>query len=211
MIGQTGTGRPYADISFAPNGTLYGWLIANNSGTAITISLATVNLTTGAGTSLGSPQTPAALPDGGGIAVNASGVIYVAANGHLAAPCSPTLNCSGALWTMNPANGAPTTIGTLTGGPGSAPTFTSLAFSPSGILYGIEGGDGGSSWNLITISLTQGGPNAPTITAVENAASNSASWLPNAGIAQALIFIVQGSNLDRRTFPSRRRRFRALR
>ncbi len=192
VIGPTGTGRPYTDLSFAPNGTLYGWLFGSG---ATTISLASVNLTTGAGTSLGSPQTPVAAPDGGGIAVNASGVIYVAANGHLNAPCSPTLNCSGALWTINPANGAPTTIGTLTGGPGSAPTFTSLTFSPSGILYGIEGGDGGASWNLITISLTQGGPNAPTITAVENAASNIAPGLPNSGIAQGAIFIVQGSNL----------------
>ncbi len=192
VIGPSGTGSPYASIAFAPNGTLYGWLIGSGSPS---ISAATVNLSTGAGTSLGSPQTPSALPDGGGIAVSSSGVIYVAANGHVGGICSPTQSCTGAFWTINPANGAPTTIGTLTGGPGSAPTITSLAFGPSGILYGIEGGDGGGSWNLITISLSQGGPNAPMITAVENAASNIVAGMPDAGIAQGAIFIVHGSNL----------------
>src|SRR5207248_685968 len=126
VIGPTGTGRPYTDIAFAPNGTLYGWLLGSG---ATTISAATINLSTGAGTSLGSPQNPAAVPDGGGLAVNSSGVIYVAANGHVAAPCTPTTNCTGAFWTINPASGAPTTIGTLSGGPGSAPTITALAFS----------------------------------------------------------------------------------
>ena len=192
VIGTSGTGYPYASLAFAPNGTLYGWLIGSGGST---ISAATVNLSNGAGTSLGSPQTPSAAPDGGGIAVNASGVIYVAANGHAGGICSSTQTCSGAFWTINPASGSPTTIGTLTGGPGSAPTITSLAFSPGGILYGIEGGDGGGSWNLITISLSQGGPNAPTITAVENAASNIVAGMPDAGIAQGAIFIVQGSNL----------------
>ncbi len=57
VIGPSGTGSPYASIAFAPNGTLYGWLIGSG---APTISAATVNLTTGAGTSLGSPQTPSA-------------------------------------------------------------------------------------------------------------------------------------------------------
>jgi uncharacterized protein (TIGR03437 family) len=189
VIGPSGTGYPYTNISFAPNGTLYGWLVSSAS--PPTISAATINLGTGAGTSLGSPQTPSGLPDGGGLAVNASGVIYVAANGHAGAPCSPNANCSGALWTINPANGAPTTIGTLTGGPGSAPTITALAFAPSGALYGIEGGDGGASWNLITISV----PPSPGITGVENAASNIVPGLPNAGIAQGSIFIVQGNDL----------------
>ncbi|HEY2861161.1 MAG TPA: hypothetical protein VGJ21_22315 [Terracidiphilus sp.] len=175
VIGGSGTGRPYTDIAFAPNGTLYGWLIGSD---ATTISAVTINLTNGAGASLGSPQTPSALPDGGGLAVSSSGVIYVAANGHVGAPCSPTTTCSGALWTINPASGAPTTVGILTGGP--APTITALAFSPSGILYGIEGGDGGASWNLITINI----PGMPIITTVSNAASNISPALPNGGVAQ---------------------------
>jgi hypothetical protein len=133
VIGASGTGRPYTDIAFAPNGTLYGWLVGSG---ATTISAATVNLTTAAGTSVGSPQTPAALPDGGGLAVSSTGVIYVAANGHVGAPCSPNTAGSGSLWTINPTSGAPTTIGTLNGGPGSAPTITALAFSTGGVPYG---------------------------------------------------------------------------
>jgi len=166
VIGPSGTGFPYASIAFAPNGTLYGWLIGSG---ATTVSAATVNLTTGAGTSLGSPQTPVGLPNAGGLAVGPGGVIYVAANGHAGGVCSPTQSCSGALWAINPANGAPATIGTLTGGPGVAPTITALAFSPiSGVLYGIEGGDGGAGWNLITINMT-----AVQTIVVPNAETNS--------------------------------------
>lgn len=190
VIGGSGDGRPYTDIGFAPDGTLYGWLIDSSGNTA---SVATINLTTGAGTSLGNSQNnPGA--QWAGLAVSSSGVIYVAANGHAGAPCGAA-DCNGALWTMNPNNGAPTTIGTIKGGPGVAPTFTALAFAPSGILYGIEGGLGGSKWNLITISLSAGGANAPTISSLTNAASNISPGFPNAGIAQGAIFVVYGTNL----------------
>ena len=147
VIGPSGDSNPYTDISFAPNGTLYGWLIGSGGTTA---SVAAINLMTGAGTSLGSPQNNVAL-QWAGLAVNSSGVIYVAANGHFDTPCEVT--CDGAFWTINPSTGAPTTIGTLIGGPGSAPTITAQAFSPNGTLYGIEGGFGGASWDLITINL----------------------------------------------------------
>ena len=159
VFGPTGTGYPYTDIAFAPGGKLYGWLV----GSATTISAATINPATGAGTSLGSPQTPIGLPDGGGLAINSSGVIYVAANGHAGGVCSPTVSCSGAFWTIDPFTGAPTTIGALSGGPGSAPTITALAFSPSGVLFGIEGGDGGATWNLITINTVSAGPITYTV------------------------------------------------
>src|SRR6516225_503363 len=43
VIGPSGTGRPYASIAFAPNGTLYGWLIGSDAKTA---SVATINLST---------------------------------------------------------------------------------------------------------------------------------------------------------------------
>ncbi len=199
VIGATGTGRAYTDISFAPNGTLYGWLIGSG---ASTISAATINLTTGAGTSLGSPQTPSGLPDGGGLAVNASGVIYVAANGHAGAPCSPSTSCSGALWTINPANGATTTVATLTGGPGSAPTITALAFSPSGVLYGIEGGDGGATWNLITISVPAAAGGSGNTIVVPNGsatvAGNDDSGLP----ANTFLSIEAQTVIDPDQFPA---------
>lgn len=184
VIGPSGTGYPYASIAFAPNGTLYSWLIGSG---ATTVSAATVNLTTGAGSSLGSPQTPVGLPNAGGIAVSASGVIYVAANGHAGGVCSPTQSCSGAFWAINPANGASTTIGTLTGGPGVAPTITALAFSPiSGVLYGIEGGDGGAGWNLILVNI----PPVPTIV-VPNGLTNLPGKNNTGGVGQYAGQIIQ--------------------
>src|SRR5581483_3231455 len=54
--------------------------------------------------------------------------------------------------------------------------------------YGATGGGGG------------GGNNAPTITDVQNAASNIPSGLPNGGIAQGSLFVVKGSNLGPATF-----------
>src|SRR5579871_25248 len=190
VIGPSGDNHPYTDIGFAPDGKLYGWLIDSTGNTA---RLATIDLTTGAGTSLGNSQ-PNPGTQWAGLAVDASGVIYVAANGHAGAPCGPQ-DCDGALWTMDPNTGAPTTIGTIKGGPGVAPTFTALAFAPSGILYAIEGGFGGTNWNLVTISLTATGANVPTLSSLTNAASNITPGLPNAGIAPGAIFVVYGTNL----------------
>ena len=77
----------------------------------------------------------------------------------------------------------------------SAPTFTALAFAPSGILYAIEGGFGGTKWNLVTLGLTASGGNVPTISSLTNAASSITPGLPNAGIAPGAIFVVYGTNL----------------
>ncbi len=57
--------------------------------------------------------------------------------------------------------------------------------------YGTTGGGGGGGG---------GGANAPTITDVQNAASNIPSVLPNGGIAQGALFVVKGSNLGPATF-----------
>jgi uncharacterized protein (TIGR03437 family) len=50
---------------------------------------------------------------------------------------------------------------------------------------------GGATTGLVSIQVFSG----PTITNIENAASNIAASLPNGGIAQGAIFIVQGINL----------------
>ena len=181
VIGPTGTGYPYTNIAFAPNGTLYGWLVGSGGAT---VSAATINLSTGAGTSLGSPQSPNTLPYNG-LAINSSGVIVVAANGHIGS-CGGS--CSGAFWSINPTDGAPTTIATLSGGPGVAAAICALAFAPTtGVLYGIEGGEGGG-WNLITINVpTQ----IPMITLVANAAGG------NSAIASNTWVEIKGSNLSK--------------
>jgi uncharacterized protein (TIGR03437 family) len=59
--------------------------------------------------------------------------------------------------------------------------------------YGTTGGGGGGGG-------TGGGANAPSITDVQNAASNIPSVLPNGGIAQGALFVVKGSNLGPATF-----------
>ncbi len=162
VIGPSGTGNPYTNIAFASNGTLYGWLVSSGSATA---SLATINLSTGAGNSVGNPQTNAITPYVG-LAIDAGGVVYVTANGHYHAPgfTCPEESCSGAFWTVSPDTGAITTIGSLNGGPGVAPAITALAFDPlNGVLYGIEGGEGGG-WNLITIDVTPAEANPITYT-----------------------------------------------
>jgi uncharacterized protein (TIGR03437 family) len=57
--------------------------------------------------------------------------------------------------------------------------------------YGATGGGGGGGG---------GGSNAPTITDVQNGASNIPSALPNGAIAQGALFVVKGSNLGPATF-----------
>jgi hypothetical protein len=52
--------------------------------------------------------------------------------------------------------------------------------------YGATGGGGGS--------------NAPSMTDVQNAASDIPSGLPNGGIAEGALFVVKGSNLGPATF-----------
>ena len=54
--------------------------------------------------------------------------------------------------------------------------------------FGAAGGGGG------------GGGNGPSITDVQNAASNTPSGLPNGPIAQGALFVVKGSNLGPATF-----------
>ncbi|MFI5106885.1 MAG: hypothetical protein ACHP79_18325, partial [Terriglobales bacterium] len=46
-----------------------------------------------------------------------------------------------------------------------------------------------------TFGAASGGPNAPMITAIENAATNIPPGLPNAAIAQGALFVVKGKNL----------------
>jgi hypothetical protein len=128
-----------ADLTFTPGGTLYGWIEGDLD------QLATINLSTGQATSVG----PSGISTfGSGIASNSSGVLYYAGFGT-----------GGALDTVNASTGAPTKIATLGSGNTSGDSVAALAFSPGGVLFGIEGGD--TTTALITIALTVTPP-APT-------------------------------------------------
>ncbi len=134
------TNQGPADITFTPGGTLYGWIEPDAD------KLATINLSTGQATIVG----PSGIStSGSGLASNSSGVLYYAGE-----------ETGGPLMTINPSTGAPTTIGTLGNGNSSGDSVAALAFSPSGTLFGIEGGD--STTFLITIAIGSSPPPAPT-------------------------------------------------
>ncbi|MBZ5607832.1 MAG: hypothetical protein LAP38_06225, partial [Acidobacteriia bacterium] len=58
-----------------------------------------------------------------------------------------------------------------------------------------SGGSLGLKYVTFGVSGTGGGTPAPSITAVENAATNIPPELPNAAVAQGALFVVKGSNL----------------
>jgi hypothetical protein len=107
------------DISFAADGTLFGW-----SGRISGSSLFRINLTTGAATKVGN----SGITDAGvGFAINPSGTPYLAAGG-----------ASGALDTVNTATGAVTPVATLSGAPVPTGSIDAFAFTDGGTLFGVN-------------------------------------------------------------------------
>jgi hypothetical protein len=104
-----------ADITFTPDGTLYGWLESS------TDDLVQIDKTTGAAAVVGDSGLSTY---GSGIASNSAGVLYFAGDGE-----------QGPLWTINRSTGQPTQVGTLTG-PSPNPGISALAFSETGKLFG---------------------------------------------------------------------------
>ena len=98
----------------------------------------------------------------------------------------PTVNIAGF-----PATGVSATLASSGAGIGIyVVQFTVPATVTSG-NYPTSIGIGGATTGLVTIQVFSG----PTITNIENAASNISAGLPNSGIAQGAIFIVQGISL----------------
>ena len=136
LIGPNGTG-PVADITFRADGTLFGW-------TQASFDLVTVNLVTGTATVVGDAGIST---NGSGIAFSPAGILFFAGS-----------NSNGALRTINPATGAPTTVVTLNGGPSPSPV-NALAFNGDGVLYGSVRGSGFPTFTagfLVTINTTTG-------------------------------------------------------
>ena len=153
------------DISFSADGTLYGWEARSP------FSLATINLTTGALSTVGPSAftttvggglafSPVATPDG-----KAAGTLYLSATGASPAPSpSPSNNTRGTLDTVNRNTGAVTKGVTLSGAPNDFGPFPSqngsinaLAFDASGVLYGANSDQfAPSSVDLVTINLVTG-------------------------------------------------------
>jgi hypothetical protein len=125
-----------SDIEFDPDGTLYMWLPG-------TRQLGTVNLDTGQVTARGVPVERGATK--GGFTLIGAGKAYVAGTGG-----------SGTLDTIEIDSGQISTGPALTGAP-FPDLINGLAFSPKGVLYGINTSFGRSTQaNLVIIDPVSG-------------------------------------------------------
>ena len=137
VIGPFGTTVP--DLAFNAAGTLFGWHRGSNS-------LATINLLTGTATSLGASGL-AAFSQGGGLAINAAGQGFVSVTG----------TTPGTLDSVNTTTGAGVAGPALTGAP-ITDSFPALAFSTTGVLFGVNSNRSGSPTTnfLVTINTATG-------------------------------------------------------
>jgi hypothetical protein len=126
-----------ADITFTPDGALYGWL------EDVTDDLVSIDTATGAATVVGNSGLDTY---GSGLASNSAGVLYFAGEGE-----------QGRLFTIDRTSGAATPVATLNG-PNGDPGISSLAFDSSGTLYGsrIPSDSPAFQSDLITIDTGTG-------------------------------------------------------
>jgi hypothetical protein len=129
-----------SDITFAPNGTLYGWHAFGDH------SLYTINPATGAASLTSAATSPNPGFGGGGLASNLTGTIY-------STPDSTSPSPPGHLDTVSTATGQLTVVGTLSGNPLSV--INAMDFNSSGVLYGISSAQNGSiNTHLVTINTS---------------------------------------------------------
>jgi hypothetical protein len=107
-----------ADITFTPDGTLFGWLESS------TDDLVTINKATGAATVVGDSGLDTY---GSGLASDSAGTLFFAGEGE-----------AGPLRTVNPATGATTQISTLNGNGTTDYPISALAFNAAGTLFGVR-------------------------------------------------------------------------
>lgn len=139
QVGSFGQdGQTMADLTFTPDGTLYGWLEPFDD------DLYTINVATGQATLVGESGLGTY---GSGLASNGSGVLYFAGEGT-----------GGTLYTVNATTGAVTVVATLEDGPaGSGSAVGAMAFSPGGTLYATVAQSGGRTpAYLVTINPQTG-------------------------------------------------------
>ena len=125
-----------SDIRFDPKGKLYIWLTEP-------ARLGVVDLGTGAASAIGASGYDQTI--GGGLAIDRDGNIYVSAT-----------NAAGTLDKVDPATGRVTVGPRLTGAP-YITSIHSMAFSDTGLLYGVNSTIGApSNASLVRIDVTTG-------------------------------------------------------
>jgi len=127
-----GTTAPVADITFTPDGVLYGW--SEN-----TDDLVTIDTASGAATVVGDSGIGTA---GSGLASSSGGTLYFTGSGD-----------NGPLHTIDRSDGQPTTVADLDGTTGR--NISALAFSPNDTLFGVRR-EAGDQQELITINPSTG-------------------------------------------------------
>lgn len=136
MVGLITAGGPTADITFAPDGTLFGWSEATDE-------LVTINLSSGTGTVVG----PSGLnTSASGTAYGTDGMIYHTSGGNL--------------YRLDPQTGAPvrtTPIATI---------MNALAFAPNGTLFGTNNGGALFTIDRVTAAVTLVGPTVANVDAI---------------------------------------------
>jgi hypothetical protein len=135
-----------SDITFTPDGTLYGWEAAGLH------SLYSIDLLTGVATLVGLSTVGGGF-GGGGLAADLAGTIYVT-------PDSST-NPPGTLRTVDRTTGLDTVVATLSGAPlvtgGGGNVLNALDFNSSGVLYGVNTNQGNPALtHLVTIDFSTG-------------------------------------------------------
>ncbi len=130
-----------ADLTFTPDGQLYGWLEPSST---TADDLVSINKATGAATIVGDSGLSTY---GSGLASNSAGVLYFAGEGE-----------SEALRTVNRTTGATTVVATLNGDAVLQRGISALAFDPSGTLFGTRLPSDSPPFNsdLITINTSTG-------------------------------------------------------
>jgi uncharacterized protein (TIGR03437 family) len=171
-------------------------LAANATTTSISLSNPVAVAATGS-------AVPASTTAGGVVAVPAISSISCAPGslyGGQISTCSATLNtvapAGGIAIALSSNNSALTVPASVTIGAGATTaTFSasagSIASNQSATLTATLGGSLGTA----IFSLLAGAAPIPTLTSVQNPASNIPAALPNGGIAQGSIFVLYGSNM----------------
>jgi hypothetical protein len=171
VIGSLGVAN--SDISFRSDGTLFGFQ-SNDTGSIH--SMTKINLSTGLSSVLG--NTGLSSTNGGGLAFDQAGALYLAATGS-----------SGTRDTLNPANGARAVGGLITGAP-VAGSINAMAANGE-TLFAVDS-DGSTSKNgvhLVTISrgatatVTDIGVLPGDTDAISRAYSPIQPWLVSFGFA----------------------------